>query len=62
MSKCYPNHKIINILEKGTCFGEIAVRTEGIRTATVVCTENCHFGTLTSDIFNKILNGYFEIK
>lgn len=31
INKFYPNHKILNIIEPGNSFGEIALKTEGIR-------------------------------
>ena len=38
-------------LEKGDGFGEIALRTEGIRTASVVCKEDSHFVSITSSTY-----------
>ncbi|EAS05256.2 cyclic nucleotide-binding domain protein (macronuclear) [Tetrahymena thermophila SB210] len=48
-------------LEKGESFGEIALRTEGIRTASVVCREDTHFVSITATTYNEVIDAYHDL-
>ena len=45
-------------LERGDVFGEIALVTKSKRTATIVCSSDCDFLTLTKQGFDSILGEY----
>lgn len=47
-------------LEKGTGFGEIALRTEGIRTASIVCRENTVFLSITASTYHEVLEAHHD--
>lgn len=57
----YPTLKVIRKLFTGDQFGEIALITNGLRQATVVCQENSHFMILSKAGFDKVLTEYHEI-
>lgn len=40
LKEVYPNLKLARILETGESFGEIALLTDGLRHATIVCQED----------------------
>ncbi|KAL4427381.1 hypothetical protein ABPG74_002352 [Tetrahymena malaccensis] len=48
-------------LEKGESFGEIALRTEGIRTASVVCKEDTYFVSITATTYNEVIDAYHDL-
>ena len=47
-------------LEKGEAFGEIALRTEGVRTASVVCKEDSIFLSITATTYAEIIEAHYE--
>lgn len=54
--------KLIEVasLAQGGCFGEVALRNDQPRTATVKTKENCAFATLTREDFQTILQNTFD--
>lgn len=47
-------------LLRGFGFGEIALRTEGIRTATVVCREETAFLSISAETYREILEAHHD--
>ena len=47
-------------LKEGDTFGEIALRENVKRTATIICNEDCIFGILTKKLFNDCIKGAQE--
>ena len=52
--------KIVNTLKAGTSFGEIAIRMQVPRMATVVCKESTTFGVLKGETFQRIMRLFNE--
>lgn len=42
-------------MTSGASFGEIALHNSMPRTATIVCSEECHFAILTRETFKRML-------
>lgn len=55
-----PGFTIKKTLEKGDGFGEIALRTEGIRTASVICCEDTHFLSISASTYKEIIAAHYD--
>lgn len=53
----FPDLSIIRKLGMGESFGEIAVRMDKKRTATVVCKKDAEFAVVSKSAFDRILGG-----
>ena len=51
----------ISILKSGGSFGEIALKQTMRRTATIICSRNSHFITITKQLYNRILSKIITI-
>lgn len=60
--EAFPNMQLINILKQGKLFGEISLSLKEPRTATVVCREECAFGTLKEHTYERILKNNYEME
>lgn len=49
----------VKILNSGASFGELALLDKKPRAATIICKENCHFGVLDKNAFERILSIFF---
>lgn len=49
----------VAVLNKGSHFGELALLDDALRTATVICKENCEFAVLHRKDFKEILGKLF---
>ena len=47
-------------LKEGDTFGEIALRENVKRTASIICNEDCIFGTLTKKLYDNCIKGAQE--
>lgn len=56
----YDGNVLLNRLEEGAFFGEIALIRGGVRTATVVAEEYCDLYTLDKDSFQAVVKDYPE--
>ena len=56
----YPDMYIDRVLKTGDSFGEVALRQSVLRTATIVCKDDCEFGVLRKSSFQKILKDHFD--
>jgi CRP-like cAMP-binding protein len=56
----YPDMYIDRVLKKGDSFGEVALGQHVLRTATIVCKEDCEFGVLRKSSFQRILKDHFD--
>lgn len=51
----------VKVLTKGQSFGEVALRTEGIRTSTATCnTQYTQLLVLSASSYKKVLNEYHD--
>lgn len=53
-----PNQIILNTVKQGEYFGDVALRFNTYRTATVISRESCHFMTLTPAVYSQILSNF----
>ncbi|EAR84713.2 cyclic nucleotide-binding domain protein (macronuclear) [Tetrahymena thermophila SB210] len=58
----YPNFYIVKKLQTGDNFGEIALRMDKERTATIVCKSNCKFAVISKKGFQRILGDFFRLQ
>ncbi|KAL4466751.1 hypothetical protein ABPG74_010348 [Tetrahymena malaccensis] len=58
----YPNFYIVKKLQTGDNFGEIALRMDKERTATIVCKNNCKFAVISKMGFQRILGDFFRVQ
>ena len=58
LNHVYGDFTAIRRLHAGDAFGEIALITSSIRTASIICHEDCEVMTLTKESFDKILGIY----
>ncbi|KAL4509922.1 hypothetical protein ABPG72_010115 [Tetrahymena utriculariae] len=58
----YPNFYIVKKLQTGDNFGEIALRMDKERTATIVCKSSCKFAVISKKGFQHILGDFFRIQ
>ena len=57
----YPDLYIDRVLKFGDSFGELALRhDDSKRTATIVCKEDCHFGVISKNAFQRALKTHFD--
>ena len=61
MTLKYPDLYIDRVLGYGEAFGELALRhADAKRMATIVCKEDCHFGVISKNIFQRALDAHFN--
>lgn len=61
MTLKYPDLYIDRVLGFGEAFGELALRhADAKRMATIVCKEDCHFGVISKNIFQRALDAHFN--
>ncbi|EAS07840.2 cyclic nucleotide-binding domain protein (macronuclear) [Tetrahymena thermophila SB210] len=60
MIKLYSNMKIVSVLKQDSTFGEVALRSNVPRTATVICREECTLIAINVDVYNSIVEEYYS--
>jgi len=50
----------VKALSGGASFGELALIDKKPRAATIICKENCHFGVLDKNSFERILSFFYK--
>ncbi|KAL4491289.1 hypothetical protein ABPG72_021675 [Tetrahymena utriculariae] len=60
MTKLYSNMKIVSVLKQDSTFGEVALRSNVPRTATVICRENSTLIAINVDVYNSIVEEYYS--
>lgn len=55
-----PESRIVGCIRSGGSFGEIALRTEGQRTATIVCKRDCHFAVINKTTYANVIQKYHD--
>ena len=58
----FKDFELVRKMGVGQSFGEIALREQCKRTATIVCSKNCHFLTLSKKAYRDILCKSFGVK
>ena len=56
----YPDMFIVRTLQPGDSFGELALRQNMPRTATILCKEETHFGVLGREEFQRVLSEHYN--
>ncbi|KAL4456123.1 hypothetical protein ABPG74_014084 [Tetrahymena malaccensis] len=62
VNKAYPQFNQIATLKSGYSFGEIALRQQTVRTATVLCTEDTLCASVSKEIFNSCISEFYKIQ
>ncbi|EAR96468.2 cyclic nucleotide-binding domain protein (macronuclear) [Tetrahymena thermophila SB210] len=62
VNKAYPQFNQIATLKSGYSFGEIALRQQTVRTATVICAEDTLCASVSKEIFNSCISEFYKIQ
>jgi CRP-like cAMP-binding protein len=54
----YSDCKKVGEIKRGGSFGEIAIKTEGKRVATVVCRVDSVFGVISASQYSEVIEEY----
>ena len=61
IEKNNPNMRIVYEYTKGGSFGDVALRTEGTRTSTIICCENSKIAVISAKNYKEVVEAFHNL-